>query len=706
MLLEETKSISIKDLKLPYLPTTKKKVLYRLKLYSVYDVLTHFPIRYEDRTEIKKFSDVIKEISVSSAGKVNATVIAKVIEHQYASTKSGQLLKVIVTDGEIKGELVCYNRDFLSSVLTVGKEFIITGNWEYRYNRLQCATFDYVEVDNEGYKKDEFGVVLPIYSSTEGVRQRTIRKIIHAIVNEFVDKIDDELPEYVMKTRNLLPLGKVIRILHSPKKIQHVEIARKNFVYYEFMKMNILIEYNRSQEKKIDKGKRYSSSKLAEEFVSELPFELTEAQKRVMEEIRRDMFSEKVMHRLLQGDVGSGKTIVALYSALIAVENGFQVAFMVPTEVLATQHYLNITNLLNKFAKKHNINVRLLKGGLPNQKRRMINFEMEMGKSNIVIGTHALFQEDVSFRNLGLVIIDEQHRFGVEQRASLISKGNYPDTLVMTATPIPRTLTMTLYGTLDLSVIDELPYGRKKIITKWYRKDSEDTVYNLVREELKKGFKAYFIYPIIEESDELVDVKSLVEAYEYLSKQVFPDYGVGILHGRMTPEEKYEVMQAFRNGEIKVLASTTVVEVGIDVPDATVIVIEQAERYGLSQLHQLRGRVGRGPYQSYCYLITSEKISKDAVERMKAMTKYEDGFTISEIDLRLRGPGELLGYQQSGLTEFILADLINDEKILLLTREDARNIIQKDIDLAALENHKFRELVNRERKRMFVVKSG
>lgn len=706
MLLEETKNISIKNLKLPSLTTNRKKILYKLKLYTVYDVLTHFPIRYEDRTEVKKFSDVIREISASSSGKVNATVIAKVIDHEYASTRSGKLLKVIVTDGEIKGELVCYNRDFLSNVLTVGKEFIITGNWEYRYNRLQCATFDYAAVDSEGYKKDEFGVVLPIYSSTEGVRQRTIRKIIHAVVNEFADKIDDELPEYVMKTRNLLPLSKVIRILHSPKKIHHVEIARKNFVYYEFMKMNILIEYNRAQEKKIDKGKRYSSSKLAEEFISELPFELTEAQKRVMEEIRRDMFSEKVMHRLLQGDVGSGKTIVAVYSSLIAVENGFQVAFMVPTEVLATQHYLNITNLLSKFAKKHNINIRLLKGGLPNQKRRMINFEMEMGKSHIVIGTHALFQEDVSFRNLGLVVIDEQHRFGVEQRASLISKGNYPDTLVMTATPIPRTLTMTLYGTLDLSIIDELPYGRKKIITKWYRKDSAETVYNLVREELKKGFKAYFIYPIIEESDDLIDVKSLVEAYEYLSKQVFPDYGVGMLHGKMTPEEKYEVMQAFRSGDIKVLASTTVIEVGIDVPDATVIVIEQAERYGLSQLHQLRGRVGRGPYQSYCYLITNEKISKDAVERMKAMTKYDDGFAISEIDLRLRGPGELLGYQQSGLTEFILADLIKDEKTLILTREDARNIIQKDIDLSDPTNYKFKELVNRERKKMFVVKSG
>ncbi|MFN4245390.1 MAG: ATP-dependent DNA helicase RecG [Brevinematia bacterium] len=705
MLLDETKKLHIKDLKLVSLTTSRKKVLYRLKIYTVFDALTYFPIRYEDRTELKKLSDVIREISISSDGKVRATVISSVVKHEYVSLKRGRVLKVIISDGDIRGELVCYNRDFLSNVLEVGKSFIVTGVWEYKYGMLQCSNFDYASFEDEGYKKDEFGIVLPIYSGSEGIRQRTIRKSIHLIVNEFWNKIDDEIPDYVMRARNLLPIGKVIKILHLPQKLEHVEIARKNFVYYEFFKMNALIEYKKLQEERVEKERRYFSTSLADSFLLSLPFELTNAQKRVIEEVKNDMFSNKVMHRLIQGDVGSGKTIVAIYAMLVAVENGYQCALMVPTEVLAVQHYLNITSLLGKFLEKHKLNVRLLKGGLSRQTRKMLAMEMELGKSHIVVGTHALFQEDVVFRNLGLIVIDEQHRFGVEQRARLIAKGYNVDTIFMTATPIPRTLTMTVYGNLDLSLLDEMPYGRKKIITKWYKENDAKIVYEKVREELKKGFKAYFIYPIIEENEEL-DIRSLVEAYEYLSREIFPEYKVGLLHGKMTPEEKYDTMESFKNGRIKVLASTTVVEVGIDVPDATVIVIENAERFGLSQLHQLRGRVGRGPYQSYCYLISSEKITKEAVERMLTMVKYDDGFTISEADLRLRGPGELLGCQQSGLPEFILADLINDEELLKLTKNDTKKILSKDPDLIKPENQKLKLLIEREKDKIFVVKSG
>lgn len=705
MLLEDAKRIHIKDIKSPNLTPNVKKVLYRLKLYTLYDVLTYFPIRYEDRTTLKKLIDIIREISKSSTGKVRATAVVEVLKHDYISTRSGKVLVVVVSDGELRGELVCYNREFLADVFKVGKKFIVTGVWEYKYNKLQCATFDYADLEKETYKKEEFGVVLPIYSGTETIRQRTIRKAVHAVVKLFSDEIEDELPEYVIKARRLLPLSKVIKILHFPRKLEHVEVARKNFVYYEFMKLNVLIEYARSQEKKVNKGKRYNSTKLADAFIASLPFELTKAQSRVIEEIKKDMFSEKVMHRLIQGDVGSGKTVVAIYAMLVCVENGYQAAIMVPTEVLAVQHYLNITSLLSRFAKEHNINIRLLKGGLSNQTRRMLSLEMELGRSHIVVGTHALFQEGITFRNLGLVVIDEQHKFGVEQRTRLIGKGNYPDVLVMTATPIPRTLCMTVYGTLDVSIIDEMPYGRKRVITKWYREGDAKLVYERVREELKRGFKAYFVYPVIEENDEL-DMKSLLEAYEYLSRDVFPEYKVGLLHGKMTPEEKYNVMQGFKEGDIRILASTTVIEVGIDVPDATVIVIEGAERFGLSQLHQLRGRVGRGNYQSYCYLITSEKTSKEAVERMRAMVKYDDGFTISEIDLSMRGPGEFLGHQQSGLPEFILADIVKDEPLLKLSREDAKKILSKDQDLLKPENIKLKNFVEREKERIPVVKSG
>jgi len=706
MVLEDAKNVHIKDIKIPNLTPQKKKILYKLKLYTLFDVFTFFPIRYEDRTKIRKFSEIIKELYTSQSGKVDGTVVVEVLEHKFVPIKNRKLLKVLVTDGEMKAELVCYNREFLVNTLKIGERFIITGTWEYRFNTLQCATFDYSSFDNDSYKKDEFGVVLPIYSSTESVRQRTIRKIVHLIVSHFYKEIEDEIPEYVRNVRHLLPLSKIIKFLHIPPSLKSVEIARKNIVYYEFFKTNVIIEYQRTEDSKVDKGKRYSSSNLADEFVSSLPFELTSAQRRAIEEIKIDLFSNKVMHRLIQGDVGSGKTVVAIYAMLVAIENGFQAAIMVPTEVLAVQHYINITNLLGGFAKKHKINIRLLKGGMSQKTRKLLSLEMEIGKSHIIVGTHAIFQEGIKFRNLGLVVIDEQHRFGVEQRARLISKGDNPDVLVMTATPIPRTLTMTVYGTLDLTVIDELPLGRKKIITKWYKKNDAQIVYEKVKEELRKDFKSYFVYPFIEDSETLEDIQSLIDAYNFLSSEVFRDYKVGMLHGKMTPEEKYDIMQSFKKGEIKILASTTVIEVGIDVPDATVIVIEGAERFGLSQLHQLRGRVGRGPYQSYCYLITSERISEDAKKRMLAMTRYEDGFSISEIDLSLRGPGEIIGYQQSGLPEFLIADLIKDQKVLELTRNDVKKIFKSDPNLDDNKNRLLKEIIKRHLDKLSVVKSG
>ncbi len=704
MLLEDLKSVHIKDLKLDGLNAARKKVLYRLKLFTVFDVVTYFPLRYEDRKNVLSLLDVVKSIMVSSGGKVRATTIVQVVAHDYVNVRNSRVLKVIVSDGNLKGELICYNRNFLGDVLEVGRKFILSAVWEYKYNSLQSATFDYSPLGEDSPKRDEFGVVLPIYSASEGLRQRTIRKIVHLIVSHFAPQIEDELPEYILETRNILPLSKAVKIMHMPSKMEHVDVARKSIVYNEFIKMFLIIEHTRNEGKKIQKNKKYTSTKLADEFISSLPFELTSAQRRVLHEIKTDMFSDRVMQRLVQGDVGSGKTIVAIYAMLIAVENGYQSAFMVPTEVLATQHYLSLLSFLGKFSETHKINIRLLKGEMSAKTRKLINLEAELGKAHIIVGTHALFQEGVKFKKLGLVVIDEQHKFGVEQRALVISKGNNPDVLFMTATPIPRTLTMTLYGSLDVSIIDEMPMDRKPIITKWFKENDIEHVYRDVIEHVRKGFKVYFVCPLIEESDS-IDVRSVVELYEHLSRDVFREIPIGLLHGRMSSEEKYQVMEAFRSGKIKILVSTSVIEVGIDVKDATLIVIEGADRFGLAQLHQLRGRVGRGPYQSYCYLVTPEKISENAAQRMKIMVRNQDGFSIAQKDLELRGPGEIIGYEQSGLPNFILADLIRDEELLLLAKKDAQYIFAKDPDLQNPKNKKIISILKRHSDKSTVVKS-
>ena len=470
--------------------------------------------------------------------------------------------------------------------------------------------------------------------------------------------------------------------MHLPEDGQLLEKAIYQFKYEEFFNLQLMLALQKVHLKTKTVGIAFTKkSESLEKLYFKLPFKMTEAQKRVVKEIRRDMRQPFPMNRLLQGDVGAGKTLVALMAMLIAIDNGYQAALMVPTEILAEQHYFNISRML----KGLDVPVSLLTGSTTAKQRKELNEMLSSGKPHILIGTHALIYNESQIPNLGLIIIDEQHRFGVMQRAKLIEKGQQPDVLVMTATPIPRTLALTAYGSLDVSVIDELPPNRQPITTLWRFDNSAPKIYQFIREHLDLGEQAYIIYPLVEESEKM-DLKAATEAYERLRKTEFKDYRVGLLHGKMRPAEKDEVMRQFVNNEIQVLISTTVIEVGIDVPNATIMVIEHAERFGLSQLHQLRGRIGRGKSKSYCILKTPYNIGEIAQQRMKIMTETQDGFVIAEKDLELRGWGDFFGTRQSGMPDFKIANPITDRSILEQAREDAFNLVKEDAFLRKPEH--------------------
>ncbi|MGB9614173.1 MAG: ATP-dependent DNA helicase RecG, partial [Fervidobacterium sp.] len=482
---------------------------------------------------------------------------------------------------------------------------------------------------------------------------------------------EDLIPNELVELRKLIDIKRAYIGMHFPKSIYHQKIARKRLAYEELLLFQVALFISKKNIEKIGGIAKQFTGKLTEKFINSLPFKLTNAQIRAHNEIRQDLKSPNPMNRLLQGDVGSGKTLVAELAIIDNYEAGFQSAFMVPTSILAIQHYQKLFNHLTDLG----IRVALLIGSTSQKEKDKIKFALKNGDLDVVIGTHALIQEDVHFANLGLVIIDEQHRFGVKQREELISKGKVVDTLIMTATPIPRTLSLTLYGDLDVSVIDEMPPGRKVIKTFTLRHTRAKEVYKFVREQvIENGAQAYIVYPLIEQSEQ-INAKAAEDMYKKLSKEAFPDIPVGLLHGRMSDIEKNEVMGKFVKGEIKVLVSTSVIEVGVDVPNATIIVVENAERFGLAQLHQLRGRVGRGNKQSYCFLIVSEA-GEEAWNRLQFFASTTDGFKIAEYDMRLRGPGEFFGTRQHGMVDFKVADLISDSELIMIAREDARWIIE------------------------------
>jgi ATP-dependent DNA helicase RecG len=656
------------------------KKFAKKEVYTIEDLLYFIPRDYQDRRKVTPISELVEG--------ENLIVYGEIIKSGLSHYGRRRVYEVVITDGSryLYLKWFNFNEGLWRKLYPLGKRIYAYGEVSRFGRNFEMIHPEVVGDEEEEKLTLEIGKIVPVYSSMEGVSNKVLRKILKSALEEYLPYIPNLIPSKYLKKAGYLPLRTALEKLHAPEDNDDIislrdgrSIYHKSLAFEEFFFLELALGWRKGKLKE-ESGLAFNvQSKLVEEFLAKLPFELTKAQKRVFEEIKQDMARPVPMNRLLQGDVGCGKTVIAFLASLIAIENGYQVALMAPTEILAEQHYYN----LRQYNQLLGLNVALLTGGTPPSRKREIYHGLKTGYIQLVIGTHALFQETVEFKRLGLVIIDEQHRFGVLQRAELRAKAKdlTPDTLVMTATPIPRTLALTIYGDLDVSIIDEMPKGRKPVITKLFLEHNKDLAYELVKAELKKGHQAYLILPLIEESEAL-DLKAVLTYGEELKKRVFPDFKVEILHGKMSSHEKERIMQAFKRGEINILVSTTVVEVGVDVPNATVMVIEHAERFGLSQLHQLRGRVGRSDKQSYCFLIAYKVgYGSEAFKRLEVLTKTTDGFKIAEEDLKLRGPGEFLGTKQSGYLEFRRADLVKDYDVLLKARECAFDLIKEDPEL-------------------------
>nr|WP_321453023.1 ATP-dependent DNA helicase RecG [uncultured Carboxylicivirga sp.] len=672
-------------LNITYLPGVgpkKAELLQKeLKVASYEDLLYYFPYKYVDRSKFYSIRDIdSKHAYIQLKGKFTSL--------KTVGTGRQARLTAMFSDGTGVIELVWFKgQKYIKDSINPNAEYIVFGKPSSFNGQYNIVHPEMDKVENGQYKIS--AALQGFYNTTERMKKgflnsKAIQKLQQNVFLSFQGKIPETLPAFIIQKYKLLQLHESLKTVHFPPNTQALEKAQFRLKFEELFYIQLNILKQRNQRGRHIKGFNFSvvGDYLNSFYQQKLPFELTNAQKRVIKEIRRDMGSGKQMNRLLQGDVGSGKTLVALMVMLIALDNTFQACLMAPTEILATQHFETISEMLEGL----NVSCALLTGSTKKAERNRIDAELTSGKMQILIGTHALLEDKVQFQNLGLVVIDEQHRFGVAQRAKLWSKNHQPPhILVMTATPIPRTLAMTIYGDLDVSVIDELPPGRKPIETAHYFHNRRNNLNKFIKGELDKGRQVYVVYPLIDESEKM-DFKNLAEGYEYMQR-VFSDYKVSMVHGKMKPAEKDEAMQKFSSGNSQILVSTTVIEVGVNVPNASVMVIESAERFGLSQLHQLRGRVGRGAEQSYCILMTSYKLSEDTRKRMDIMTRSTDGFEIAEADLKLRGPGDLEGTQQSGLPFSLkIANLGKDTQILQFARQVAEAILTEDPYLEKEEN--------------------
>jgi len=659
----------------------RAEMLAGANIHTVEDFLKYKPIRYEDRTNLRPIGEIEADRVVVIEGQVSTT-------GRYTTPmKRMRIFEMVVKDdsGSVKAKF--FNQPYLSQVFQRGRTVILYGipRVDEYSQGISMINPEYEILAGGSDEKVHSGRIAPIYRKIGRLTTRTLRQFIFHLLADLPDQLDEPLPTSVVRQYQFPDRKSALEEIHFPSAATGVSkeaylkelglnqtLAQQRFIFEEFYLFQLGLQLIKKKREIRSKKRCIRMGKGVQARVrSILPFQPTSAQARVLKEIGDDLCSSRVMNRLLQGDVGSGKTIVALQAMVIAVENGFQTALMAPTEILAEQHYHTVCQLLSGTGYR----ISFLTSSVKGKRRESVLGHIQSGKTDLIVGTHALIQKGVQFKKLGLVVIDEQHRFGVLQRSKLISKGDLPETLVMTATPIPRSLALTLYGDLDVSVLDEMPPGRQPVQTIVMGERDREKVYALVHKELNEGRQAFVVYPLIEESEK-VDLRAAAAMAKHLQKEVFPDAAVMLMHGRLKVEEKGQLMRRFRAGEIQVLVSTTVIEVGIDIPGATLMVIEHAERFGLSQLHQLRGRIGRGQHPGLCILMTEDLRSQEAEERINILCQTQDGFKIAEKDLEIRGPGEFLGTRQSGIPEFLFANIVRDRKLLELARREAKRYLR------------------------------
>ena len=658
----------------------RAKTLNKLGIYNLEDLITYYPRSYEDRSQIKKIKDIVDGEKTTIEVRAITPVTVRMLGRYKSIEKA--------TFSDETGEIVVawFNQPYISKQIKRGEMYRLFGkiNANGLFLEMNSPVFDPIG------KNTNTGKIIPVYPLISEMKPTTMRRIISNGLS-VTDRLDEIEPDYIVKKYNLMDYDTSIRQIHFPDSFQSFKMARRRLVFDELIGMQIGLLKLKGENNKEVKGIKYSKDINMSDVINDLPFKLTKAQTRVLEEINSDMEKEKPMNRLLQGDVGSGKTIVAIIAAYKAVRSGYQAVILAPTMILAKQHLQNFNNILSKYGIKCDI----LVGGMTAKNKSETLAKIESGETDVVIGTHALLEENVIFNKLGLVVTDEQHRFGVKQRSKIIAKGDNPDVLVMSATPIPRTLALILYGDLDISIIDELPPNRKKIETIAVSKKAETRINKFIKEQVNQGRQVYIVCPLVDKTENLEDEKlsSAVETYEKYQKEEFKNYRLGLLHGKMKPKDKEKIMEDFKDGKIDILISTTVIEVGVDVPNASIMVIENAERFGLAQLHQLRGRVGRGEYKSYCILKYGTS-GKNTKERMELMVKTDNGMEVAEKDLKLRGSGDFFGTMQHGLPEFKIANLFTDVEELKEVQALAIEIINDDPLLQKEKNKKLNKLAN------------
>ena len=670
-------------------------LLEKKGLRTVEDALFFLPLRHEDRTRLTP----LRALQPGQTATCSGTIVGL---SPPPPGRTRQPFTVMLRDASGHATASWFGWRYLARALERGQRLVLHGRVARYRGAIVLQQPDWEIVESGEDERLHTGRLVPVYSLTEGLGQRALRALMWRIVDQFAGQVAEVLPDAARARRRLVGLAQALADGHFPGTEEALAAARRRLAFDDFLLLQLGLAILRARTTRARGLSLDPRGDLVGRLRARLPYRLTAAQERVWEEIRRDMAAPHPMHRLLQGDVGSGKTVVAALAVLTAVEAGYQAAVMAPTEILAEQHVVTFRDLIEPLG----VRVSLLTSALKPRERAAARAALAAGEVGCAVGTHALVQEGVAFRRLGLAVVDEQHRFGVEQRARLRGKGEHPDLLVMTATPIPRTLALTLYGDLDVSVIDELPPGRRPVVTAARTEARRRAIYRFIGEQVAAGRQAYVVCPLVEESEAL-DLKAATDMARRLAGEVFPHLTVGLLHGRLGVEDKDAIMRRFKAGEIHVLVSTTVIEVGIDVPNASVMLVEHAERFGLSQLHQLRGRVGRGPWKSYCILLTAGRLTEDARRRIEGMVATHDGFRIAEVDLALRGPGEFFGTRQSGLPEFRVADLLRDAALLEEARREALAIVGKDPELRDPGHRALRaELLARWRGKLALASAG